>query len=69
MAVNPARSKQNQMAFWNARVAAATTPEEVVAVWYDACRMVAKRSKQRGKPDVTNKLANLLHDFYQQHAQ
>lgn len=61
--------QQNQADFWNARVAAATTPEEIVAVWFDACRMVAKKSKKRGRPDVTNALANLLHDFYQRNAQ
>jgi hypothetical protein len=69
MAADPARAQQNQADFWNPKVAAATTPEEVVAVWYDACRMVAKKSKRRGNPEVTNKLANLLHDFYQQHSQ
>lgn len=67
MAANPARSRQNQATFWNAKVAAATTPEQVVAVWYDACRMVAKKSKNLGKPEVETELANLLHDFYRRH--
>jgi hypothetical protein len=69
MSADPARARQNQSKFWNDKVAAATTAEQVVAVWYDAARMVAKKSKRRGNPEITNKLANLLHDFYQQHAQ
>jgi hypothetical protein len=67
MAVNPARSKQNQTNFWNQKVAAATTPEQVVAVWYDACRTVAKKAKRLGRPEVETELANVLHDFFRRH--
>lgn len=67
MAVNPARSKQNQTNFWNQKVADARTPEAVVAVWYDACRTVAKKAKRLGRPEVETELANMLHDFFRRH--
>lgn len=57
-----------QVKFWNDRQAAATTPEQVVAVWFDACRMVAKKASKAGRPEVTRELASHLHDFYMKHA-
>ncbi|MCU1617400.1 MAG: sle2 [Frankiales bacterium] len=63
------KRRLNQAAHWNARQAAATTPQEVVAVWFDACRMVARRSEKEGHPEVWPALASHLHDFFQRHAQ
>jgi hypothetical protein len=63
------RRRRNQAKHWNARQAAAKTPQEVVAVWYDACRTSARQAEKNGDPQCWAKLANALHDFYREHAQ
>jgi formiminotetrahydrofolate cyclodeaminase len=67
--ISAERRRANQAAHWNARQAAATTPEEVVTVWFDACRMVAKQAANNGQPDAHSKLADHLHDFYKRYAE
>lgn len=70
--MNAARTRQkNQAAYWNARQEAATHigPSAVAAVWYDACRMVARQVEKNGSNEVWNKLASHLHDFFQAHTQ
>jgi len=58
------RRKENQAKFWNAKQAAATTPQERVAVWFDACRMLAVRAERNGDTSVSERLASHLHDFF-----
>ena len=70
--MNPAQGRQkNQAEYWNARQAAAAVlgPAPVAAVWYDACRMVARQREKQGDAEVWNKLASHLHDFFQAHTQ
>lgn len=61
--------QQNQAAHWNSKQAAAKTPMDVVSVWYEACRMLAKHASKNGDAALANALASHLHDFYQRHRQ
>lgn len=70
--MKPAQTRQqNQADYWNARQAAAAHlgPSAVAAVWYDACRMVARQREKNGSPEVWNQLASHLHDFFKAHTQ
>lgn len=62
------RRRENQAEFWNAKQAAATTPTERVAVWFDACRMRAAEAEKSGDTTVAEKLASHLHDFFVTHS-
>lgn len=64
-----ARKAQNRAEHWERRQAAATTPQEKVAVWFDACRMVATHSEIAGHPEVWTKLAEHLNAFYRHYTQ
>jgi hypothetical protein len=66
--VNAAQTRQkNQAEFWNARQGAATTPQERAAVWYDACRMLARQADKNGEPALWDALTTHLHNFFQAH--
>jgi hypothetical protein len=70
--VNAAQNRQkNQAAYWNGRQTAAANlgPAAVAAVWYDACRTVARQAEKNGNPEVWNNLASHLHDFFRAHTQ
>lgn len=70
--MNAAQNRQkNQAAYWNERQKAAALlgPSAVAAVWYDACRMTARKAEKNGSVDIWNALASHLHDFFQKHAQ
>ena len=60
---------QNQARFWAERQGAAESPAEVAAIWFDACRMVARQSELAGKPEVWTKLATTLNDFFKSHSE
>ncbi|WP_042370532.1 hypothetical protein [Streptacidiphilus neutrinimicus] len=59
---------QNQAKHWEDRQAAATTPQQQAAVWYDACRMLAANLEAAGKPEVWTRLAEQLRGFYQDYS-
>lgn len=59
--------QRNQAEFWNARQAAATTPQDRAAVWYDACRMLARQADKHGEPPLWDALTTHLHNFFQAH--
>lgn len=63
-----ANRRRNQAEFWNDKQARATTPEQRVAVWFDACRMLARNADKNGQPALWDELAKHLHNFFQQHA-
>ncbi|MEU6990356.1 hypothetical protein ABZ953_06795 [Streptomyces sp. NPDC046465] len=65
----PIDRQKNQAEYWNQRQKAAALlgPDAVAAVWYDACRMVARQSQKHGDTEVWNRLASHLHDFFQHH--
>jgi hypothetical protein len=62
---------ENQAKHYNARQAEAVQkgPMAVVALWFDASRMVAKNALEDGDPNVANALASHLHDFFKRHTQ
>ncbi|MCX4885883.1 hypothetical protein [Streptomyces sp. NBC_00847] len=62
-------AQRNQADHWNRRQAEAAEkgPDAVAAVWWDACRMLARKAEKAGTPDVWNQLASHLHDFYRHH--
>ncbi|MFF1358768.1 hypothetical protein [Streptomyces sp. NPDC058297] len=62
-----ANRRKNQAEFWNDKQARATTPEQRVAVWFDACRMLARNAVKNGRPGLDDALAKHLHDFFQHH--
>lgn len=59
--------QKNQAEFWNAKQAAATTPQERAAVWYDACRMLARQADKTGQQPLWDALTSHLHNFFQAH--
>jgi len=61
--------QKNQAEYWNQRQKAAALlgPDAVAAVWFDACRMVARQNQKLGDADTWNKLASHLHDFFKAH--
>jgi hypothetical protein len=59
---------QNQAKHWEGRQAAATTPQQQAAVWYDAYRMLAANLEAAGKTEVWMRLAERLHGFYQDYS-
>lgn len=66
-----ATRKRNQAAFWNEKQARATTPEQRAAVWYDACRMLARNAAKTSEDEQTpvwDKLSHHLHNFFQAHS-
>lgn len=64
-------SRQNQADHYNQRLADAVArgPMHVVAFWYDATRKLCREAERQGNPDLANKLASHLHDFFQAHTQ
>lgn len=64
-------AQRNQAEHWNRRQAeaAAKGPDYVAAVWWDACRMLARKAQKTGDGDVWSGLASHLHDFYRHHTQ
>lgn len=64
-------AQRNQAAHWNSRQAEAADkgPDAVAAVWWDACRMLARKAEKAGDTGVWNQLASHLHDFYRHHTQ
>lgn len=68
--MTPAQQAQrNQAAHWNRRQeeAAERGPDHVAAVWWDACRMLARKDEKNGNTTVWDQLASHLHDFYRRH--
>lgn len=64
-------AQRNQAKHWNDRQAAAAErgPDHVAAVWWDACRMLARKAEKTGQSDVWSQLASHLHDFFRHHTQ
>lgn len=62
---------ENQAKHYNGRQADAVQkgPMHVVALWFDASRMVAKNALEDGDPAVANALASHLHDFFKRYTQ
>lgn len=62
---------ENQAKHYNSRQADAVQkgPMHVVALWFDASRMVAKNALEDGDPAVANALASHLHDFFKRYTQ
>ncbi|NUS25046.1 MAG: hypothetical protein HOV92_12600 [Streptomyces sp.] len=65
------RRLENQARHYNSRQAEAVQrgPMDVVALWFDASRKVAKNALEDGDPAVANALASHLHDFFQRYTQ
>jgi formiminotetrahydrofolate cyclodeaminase len=62
------RRRANQVPFWNAKQAAAQTPQDRAGVWHDACRMRAVEAENTGDNSVWEELASHLHDFFVAHS-
>lgn len=62
-----AKQQKNRAEFWNEKQAKATTPEARAAIWYDACRMLARKAEKDGRPPLWDDVARHLHSFFQHH--
>ena len=49
--------------------AAEAGPMHLITFWTNVCRKLAKDALNDGNPDVANRLAAHLNDFYRAHAQ
>lgn len=65
------RRLANQAAHYNTRQAQAAQkgPLHLVGFWYEVTRKLAKDALENGDPDLANRLASHMHDFYQAHTQ
>lgn len=61
----------NQAAHYNDRQAAAVQrgPMDVVALWFDASRMLAKNALKDGDRSVADALSSHLHDFFRRYTE
>ena len=71
MNAQQARTLSNQADHYNGQQskAAEQGPMQLITVWTNVCRKLAKDALKNGDPSVADALATHLNDFYQRYTQ